>query len=568
MSLYLISMDKSDGMIPRPMHGNRMSNPDTTASSSNSSPPSRGFPIAALLLVLYAVVLSRGIAQPWTGLHDWNGAFYSQLARNLLRYPFSMHHGMPVVAVGPETPADGEWCFYSTHPPGLVWFIAASFRLWGEHEWAARLVPILFSLAALALLYRAVAARYGELTACTTGAIYALLPMAAFFGRMPDQEAPCLFLMLAAALAADRQLDPAANARSRLRPGFVWAVCITAAIWTDWVAIILAGLVGLRAVIEVIRGRIPLRLCAQILAAPVFATISLLIYLVYFGLDGRASDLLAIFTSRAGVSVGENDPAPHAHSAWTHTLENLTPPVIVLAAIGIVFGTINRIRATPDDKPVRRRTFDGLTLLAITGALWVAIFWRQYLVHQYWLAYLGPAIALLAANGLIALHSALAALVHRTAKPVTALVGVTTVAFAFVGINDLFERTHVQLSDVNAWRATHAELADVFPPQQYRGTSMPRLLLIRSPIRLEQRGHYELRNIVPPHFAYYLDYPFEVETDIDQAVRNLPDRAGLLIHGLEAQRHWPTLQPLQSTASFHTFGNWQFIISHHQEARD
>ena len=113
----------------------------------------------AIILILYAVIILRDIRDPWTGLHDWNGAFYSQLARNLLRYPFDMHHGMPVVAVGDALPQDGEWSFYPTHPPGLVWCIAVSFRIFGEHEWAARLVPILASLATLSLLIRAIQVR-------------------------------------------------------------------------------------------------------------------------------------------------------------------------------------------------------------------------------------------------------------------------------------------------------------------------------------------------------------------------------------------------------------------------
>ena len=50
----------------------------------------------ALLCGMYAYGLTRDINEPWVGWHDWNGAFFSQLARNFLRYPFDVHRGMPI----------------------------------------------------------------------------------------------------------------------------------------------------------------------------------------------------------------------------------------------------------------------------------------------------------------------------------------------------------------------------------------------------------------------------------------------------------------------------------------
>ena len=123
------------------------------------------------VLALYAAGLSRDLTEPWVGMHDWNGAFYSQLARNLLRYPWSEHHGVPIVAVGESLPPADERSFYATHPPGLVWLVAGAFAMGGEAESVARMVPIVASLASLLLLVPLVAAGRDRETAVVVGLI-------------------------------------------------------------------------------------------------------------------------------------------------------------------------------------------------------------------------------------------------------------------------------------------------------------------------------------------------------------------------------------------------------------
>jgi len=513
--------------------------------------------VAAFILIAYAALLARGITQPWTGLHDWNGAFYSQLARNLLRYPFDMHHGMPVIAVGQAVPAEGEWSFYATHPPGLVWCIAASFQVFGVSEWAARLVPLLCSLATLALLHHAVARRYGASTANLTAVIYALLPMAAFFGRSPDQEAPCLFLMLAAALAADRMLDPPAGKAPRLRPGFVWSVAIFAAIWVDWVSIILAGLVLLRGLIATVHGRMSPAAWARLATAPILAIVLLVFYIVFFGLGGQWSDLFAIFTSRAGASSIASQAAPPSITALANTLENITWPVVGLAVIGGTIQLFARIRHRPSPSP--RRQPNGLSLVGLTGIIWVALFWRLFLIHQYWLFYLGPTIALFAAMGLLSIHRTLSQWRPSAATVTTSAIAIIATGFLIHGVNVLFERVRVPLAETQAWQFAGNEIKRHLSPESEWEAPPPPVLMTRDPLKIEMRGQYRLRNILPPHFAYYFDYPFEVELDLERALAKLPSRAGLLIHGSEAQHHWPRLQGLQGTVEFHTFGNWQLL---------
>lgn len=531
----------------------------TTPRPLHLTPLSHASRIAQLaLLVIYAAILCRGIANPWTGLHDWNGAFYSQLARNLLRYPFDMHHGMPVVAVGDALPGDGEWSFYPTHPPGLVWCIAASFRIFGDCEWAARLVPILASLATLALICRAARERFGDAMALAAGGIYVLQPMAGYFGRMPDQEAPCLFLMLAAVLAADRHLYQTNRPLPRLRPGFIWSICILAAIWMDWVAVILAALVSLRAVIARVRGQIATGHCLRIVAAPVIATILLVVYLLRVGFAGRAADLLAVFTARAGVTVGTAGPDLHALTPWINTVDNLTLPVMALAIVGLVISSRRSLKA-PSAPPNTSPKIDGLSLLGITGLIWVAVFWRQYLVHQYWLYYLGPSIANLAAAGILTIYHRLAAISAGTAKVVSALIAIGMVAASHFTMNDLHKRVHCPPADITAWQSARKVILTNWGTDRAKLNPPPPVILARNPIHIETRGNYSFRNIVPPQFAYYFDLPFVVESDLDHVAQLLPHAAAFLVPTHYAATHAEEIASKLPGLNHNSYPPWELL---------
>jgi len=526
--------------------------------TSSIAAPRRSRLVAAIILILFAAILLRDVREPWTGLHDWNGAFYSQLARNLLRYPFDMHHGMPIVAVGDAAPADGEWSFYPTHPPGLVWCIAVSFRIFGEYEWSARLVPILASLGTLILLIRAAQMRFGNSTALVAAAIYALLPMAGFFGRMPDQEAPCLFLMLAAVLAADRHLFQSSTTVARIRPGFTWTVCITAAIWMDWVAIILAALVCLRALHERIRGRITSGLCARIVAPPAAAIILLLVYLMHFGFAGRAADLFAVFTARAGVSVGSAGPALHALTPWTNTVDNLTLPIIALAVMGLVI-SCRRAASSPTEATVNSVSPSGLTLLAITGVVWMALFWRQYLVHQYWLYYLGPAVAIFAARAVVWLYRTVAARWPIAAPAISAVLVVATIAASHITMMDLHKRVHCPMSDISAWRESRNIIISHWGTERFRLIPPPPTILVRSPLHIERRKTYAFRNIVPPQFAYYFDLTFIVESNLDRIAEILPNAAALLMPTPFAAAHATEISSKLPRMDHNSYGTWELL---------
>ena len=139
-------------------------------------------------------LLTLGITEQWTGSYDANGALFSTAARNPLRYGLIATRGGQVYNAGQLTP--DRFRFYTHHPPGISLTIAASFALLGEAEWSARLVAILFTLGATALLYLVARELAGPWVGFFAALVFVVQPMVAFYGRMPDHEAPATFFAL------------------------------------------------------------------------------------------------------------------------------------------------------------------------------------------------------------------------------------------------------------------------------------------------------------------------------------------------------------------------------------
>lgn len=477
-----------------------------------------------VILVVYAVGLSRELTEPWVGMHDWNGAFYSQLARNLLRHPWSEHYGMPIVAVGENLPPADERSFYATHPPGLVWLLAAAFAMGGEAEWIARLVPLLASLGTLWLLVTMVARGRGREAAVFAGLIYAIMPMSVYFGRMVDQEAVCLFFMVAALASWRLAVQDRGSGRTWAR--VAWALAMLAAIWTDWSGVLFAFVFCLYALWLCRAGAIDRRsvvIVAVFLAVSVGAMVA---HLVHAGLDGRWGDLVAIFLSRSGDEPGRSafGSATANLGPWTFAVQNLTWPIIALAAAGAVIGAVRLLSGVASQRdragPVGRSAGidDGLWIILITGAAWLLLFWRQYERHNYWLFYLGPAVAVFAGSSLASLRLQLNRLGNRAGHILTYVCVAVPVGCGLVGADDYFGRLWYPPDEVRAWQSIH---------DQWTGSG-DRVVLFRDPVRVETRGGYVFRNVVPPQLAYYLDRSLDAESNLS-AVGAGPAHAVLFV---------------------------------------
>lgn len=477
----------------------------------------------ALLVGIYAYGLTREINEPWVGLHDWNGAFFSQLARNFLRYPIDVHHGMPIVAAGRDVPPVDERSIYATHPPGIVWLVAGAFQVFGESEWAARLVPIVFSLATFAMLLWLIAAAYDGMTALFAGLFYAAMPMSVYYGRMVDHEAICLFCMVAASCAW-------VLARRRKQLSFGWWLPLVAAIWLgvwiDWSMVLFGGLFSIALIVALIRKRIDAKMALPIVFGATLAVASMVLFIVYAGLGGHFDDLFSIFRSRSGD--GQYVVARSGTGDWfLHLTDNVTPGLLILALIGAVLMLAFRLTRSQSGDGVGMQTRNaarrGIHLIALAGVLWVAIFWEQFERHEYWMFYLGPAIAIAAGRGLgIVCEFARWTGARLTVIAIVAIALVTGV-YEWQGLQRLFAREHRPPGEIEDYR----EIARLVPPGE-------RIVMYLNPYRLERRGAYEFRNIVPPQLAWYIDRPMTVERDPAKIAALAETHAAFVIRSEEA----------------------------------
>ena len=151
-----------------------------------TQPDPRAFWIAAGVVFVFGVVLRmQTFTELWTGVHNaWGGAFYGNVARNFLRYGYWATAFAPVVNSGVVDPA--QFQFYYHHPPMTMWLTSISFFAFGVHEWSARLVPLVFSLLTMALVFEFARSAYGKVAALCTLMVMAALPVDAYYAAHVD----------------------------------------------------------------------------------------------------------------------------------------------------------------------------------------------------------------------------------------------------------------------------------------------------------------------------------------------------------------------------------------------
>ena len=151
-----------------------------------------------LVLIFASIVLSINLNKPFFGHHDWNGAWYSSFARNFINYGFIETKFGSVMNTGITEPKNFK--YFTHYPPMLPILIAISFKFFGIHEWSARIVPLIFSLWTITMIYILAHKFFNKKTAILSSAISACLPIVIYFGKMPVQEvlviAPVLLTVL------------------------------------------------------------------------------------------------------------------------------------------------------------------------------------------------------------------------------------------------------------------------------------------------------------------------------------------------------------------------------------
>ncbi|MGH9332980.1 MAG: ArnT family glycosyltransferase, partial [Vicinamibacteria bacterium] len=340
-----------------------------------------------LVVVIAAVAMSRGIDLPWRhGDHNgWGGAFYSNIARNYLRYGYLETRFAPVINTGKTPPEERR--YYLTHPPFIGLAVSLSFRLFGEHEWSARLVPLAFSLGSILLLYRVGSAIASRETGLMAAALFSFAPVEALYGAHVDPQGPPVTFFSLLLLLAYHERRPWLGAGALvLGAGF------------DWPIHYLAGLLAFHASFFSPDRR---RWAFGLLAGSVLLVAAFFLHARLIAprpdqqyLESKTADAFLYWTGirvPRGRIPGRSIEAPSLRD-WlsrmgSHLDSLFTFPLLALGVFGAaVFGA--------------RGPRGYLWILLSWGLLHILLFPLGAYVHDYWSIYLAPGLALAGAAGL------------------------------------------------------------------------------------------------------------------------------------------------------------------------
>jgi hypothetical protein len=392
--------------------------------------------VLAAVLALAAAALCHGLAEPFIGHHDWTSASMSAAARNHLRYGYTATR---LAIIENNDFVRSEWFrYYTNHPPLVPLFVSFSFSLFGEHEWAARLVPIIFSLGSTVLVYLLGTSLGAQRLGLLSAFIYALLPMNAYFGRMVCTESPTNFFALATALAylkwhRTRRLWPFILALAALGVG---ALC-------DWPGYYLAGILPLH---HIITSRAAGREW-KVFFFPLTAMVVFGLHLGHiFWLEGSEglSYLASMFFLRTNLyvsptlellGVGDEGFTWASFVAVQVDRANalFTPLVLLLAALSLYDMARHRGGAVLSDPLF-------VIVLLLFGTTHVLLFSQGAWEHNYWLFYYSAALSVLAANGALSLAG------PATDRRVLGFLGVLFVLAALPRIQSLYSHDDPRIS--------------------------------------------------------------------------------------------------------------------------
>jgi hypothetical protein len=350
----------------------------------------------ALLLASCAIILAYQVNEAFVGKHEgWNGAVYSLAAGNYLAH--GMDTKLGVVLNGDDVPP-AAFLYYTNHPPLLPMVVAGSFAIFGPHEWAARLVPILFTLVSLILIWRIGVFVRGQAFGLLAVAIFAFVPMNAFYGRMVDHEALVLAFVLGALFCYLRWRADAA-------PGWLAGSLglLALAMATGWPGYYMAGFLPVHHLLTE-RGT---RRDRRVLLYPLLAFAAFAVFLLHVQWlrgGGGLDELVRQFATRTSAHTADFTEGGASRFSWpgfamlwaARAYKLFTLPVLIVAAFALWDMLCDR--GGP-----HARSHGVALLLAVFAATHLVLFRQGAWVHEYWGFYLSAPLAWLAAGGVLGL---------------------------------------------------------------------------------------------------------------------------------------------------------------------
>jgi len=328
---------------------------------------------AVALLVLLGWVLSSRLSHPWTYNDDYNGAFWAQAARNLSHAGFLSTAGIPAPLYFGRPPIPAE-ALYVHHPAMLADMMLLDRAVLGESEWAARTLPIFFSLLTAALLWFFIYRTSGARAAAFVLAFFVAAPMELHYGQMVNFEAPELFFLLAALCCFHLW-----RRRPGTRSALLLLLSCVLAMWTDWQGYLLVIVLAAQLLIKgpARNGR----MAGGLLLAAFLCGMAFLLQ-IHFAAPSAWRELFHAFRERSGqadLSGGTFTAAQWLGTEFGYLITLFHPIAWLLAGTGVVTAFLWRRRL-----PVHQSAplHIGVVLFAI-DAFYVCALRNQSYIHDF-----------------------------------------------------------------------------------------------------------------------------------------------------------------------------------------
>lgn len=334
------------------------------------------------VLVIFFCLLCWDLTEPWIGHHDYNGAWISCAARNHIEQGFLTTKFGVLWNYDPGASKD-DFEYYNHHPPLVPLIVACFFSIFGESEWAARLVPILTALGSAYLLFVITSIIANRDVALLSVTFYVLMPMNTYFGRMLNHEVPTLFFSFCAILWYLRW-----RKTYSLRAFLVSLLFLILGMLCGWPAYYLGGFLPLHYLLTKSRDN---SVQFKIFILPVICIICFAVHLIHtyllVGFDGfdDIKNVLQLRTTGRKFS-------------WLNLMlreidrgaDLFTLPLLVLSGLSL-YNLARKKMAHLVSDPIL------LVLLGVFGVTHIVLFSHGAWVHDYWAFYCAPAIAIFAA---------------------------------------------------------------------------------------------------------------------------------------------------------------------------
>lgn len=345
-----------------------------------------------VILISFSLILAIHVNKPFIGHHDFNGAFFSSISRNLLRYPLSQTKAGNVLGEGPLTL---PFNYYTHNVPLYTWTLALLFHIFGTGHFQARSLSILFSIISLFLIFSISREILSKKAAYIALFFYGTSAAFLYFSTSVFPEAIAIPLSLLSMLLFIKFIN-----RGKNRDYYLFLISATFAMWSVWGPFFLFPLIAF--LYLYLNRKLDLKFFT-VLVLPFFVFLIFLFWLFlqtgnFFG--GGLIDALRFRLNLAAAAPGENltifkliKTEILVGSAYYSKITLFLSLIWVISFLHQLF-----------KRHLKKETLIILTL-GLWGISYPLVFRNAAYIHDYFLIYLAPFFAIASAQIIVTLQA-------------------------------------------------------------------------------------------------------------------------------------------------------------------